>query len=227
MCALPSHVPGAAASIQLLIGFSASAPTASRCLRPAVVAFILILWVITGRFFLNAPFGNCKSRGSRSRSRCQLQSTAAGHASRTGREAAGLRSLLPASVCQELVLLPACWTPPRFFFSTPFPKLGGRSADPSPGRLRATVSRACGWQGAAQGRSCEYVAPARGFSADIGSAAKGKERRLAAKARAAREMLGPREAAGTALARRLAKSLTKVAASVLQRPPSSRARTIN
>ena len=28
---------------------------------------------------------------------------AASHASRTGREAAGLRSLLPASVCQELV----------------------------------------------------------------------------------------------------------------------------
>ena len=39
-----------------------------------------------------------------SRSRCQLQSTAAGDASRTGREAAGLRSLLPASACQELVL---------------------------------------------------------------------------------------------------------------------------
>ena len=38
-----------------------------------------------------------------SRSRCQLQSTAAGDASRTGREAAGLRSLLPASACQELV----------------------------------------------------------------------------------------------------------------------------
>ena len=38
-----------------------------------------------------------------SRSRCQLQSTAAGDASRTGREAAGLRSLLPASVCQEFV----------------------------------------------------------------------------------------------------------------------------
>ena len=66
---------------------------------------------------------------------------------------------------------------------------------------------------------------------------RGRERRLAAKARAAAkesradqravkaEMLGPREEAGTALERRRARSLTKVAASVLQRPPSLRART--
>ncbi|OLP96445.1 hypothetical protein AK812_SmicGene21321 [Symbiodinium microadriaticum] len=37
-----------------------------------------------------------------SRSLCQLQSTAVGRL-RTGREAAGLRSLLPASICKELV----------------------------------------------------------------------------------------------------------------------------
>ena len=37
-----------------------------------------------------------------SRSLCQLQSTAVG-CLRTGREAAGLRSLLPASICKELV----------------------------------------------------------------------------------------------------------------------------
>ena len=37
-----------------------------------------------------------------SRSLCQLLSTAVGHL-RTGREAAGLRSLLPASICKELV----------------------------------------------------------------------------------------------------------------------------
>ena len=66
---------------------------------------------------------------------------------------------------------------------------------------------------------------------------KGKERRLVAKARAAAkeikadqrkakaEMVGPREEAGAARARRRARSLTKVAASVLQRPPSSRAST--
>ena len=46
------------------------------------------------------------------------------------------------------------------------PKLTAHScADPSPGRPRAAVSRACGWQGAAQGRS-EYVAQQRGFSID-------------------------------------------------------------
>ena len=51
--------------------------------------------------FLNSPFCNCKSR------RVQVPVPTAvygdGDASRTGREAAGLRSLLPASVCQELV----------------------------------------------------------------------------------------------------------------------------
>eukprot|EP00439_Symbiodinium_sp_Y106_P041772 s2421_g5.t1 len=65
----------------------------------------------------------------------------------------------------------------------------------------------------------------------------GKERRLATKVRAAAkeiktdqrevkaEMLGPREEAGAARARAPARSLTKVAASELQRPPSSQART--
>ena len=50
-----------------------------------------------------------------------------------------------------------------FFSHTLFdwrPKLGGPSADPSPGRPRATVSRAC-----------EYVAQQRGFSIDIGEEA--------------------------------------------------------
>ena len=67
---------------------------------------------------------------------------------------------------------------------------------------------------------------------------RGKERRLAARAQAAAkesraeqraieaEMLEPREERSrAALERRRARSLTKVAASVLQRPPSSRVRT--
>ena len=61
-------------------------------------------------FFFLAPFCNCDQRGSRSL--CQLQSTAVGRL-RTGREAAGLRSLLPASICKELV---QSWR--RFFFPT-------------------------------------------------------------------------------------------------------------
>ena len=67
--------------------------------------------------------------------------------------------------------------------------------------------------------------------------AKGKHRRLAAKERAAAkesnadhrdakaEMLGPRMTAATARARERARSLTKQAASWLQRPPRSTART--
>ena len=48
--------------------------------------------------FATASKGGCRFR-------CQLQSAAAGRALRTGRKAAGLRSLLPASVasCKELV----------------------------------------------------------------------------------------------------------------------------
>ena len=42
----------------------------------------------------------------RVRSLCQLQTTVAGHALSMGREAVGLRSLLPASVGEELV---QCW----------------------------------------------------------------------------------------------------------------------
>ena len=105
------------------------------------------------------------------------------------------------------------------------PKLGSPSAARSPGRLRATVSMACGLQGAAQGRSL------RGYWLCRQAAGRGAKAREAAKQskadqrEAKAEMLGPREDAGTALARRRARSLTKVAASVLQRPPSSRART--
>ena len=54
----------------------------------------------TSFLFFYAPFCNCDYKGSRSL--CQLQSTVVGRL-RTGREAAGLRSLLPTSICKELV----------------------------------------------------------------------------------------------------------------------------
>ena len=52
-------------------------------------------------FFFPAPFCHCKLK--RVQVPVPTAAYAASHASRTGREAAGLRSLLPASVCQELV----------------------------------------------------------------------------------------------------------------------------
>ena len=52
-------------------------------------------------FFFSAPFCLCKLK--RVQVPVPTAAYAASHASRTGREAAGLRSLLPASVCQELV----------------------------------------------------------------------------------------------------------------------------
>ena len=55
---------------------------------------------VTEPFFF-APFGHCKLK--RVQVPVPTAAYAASHASRTGREAAGLRSLLPASVCQELV----------------------------------------------------------------------------------------------------------------------------
>ena len=98
-------------------------------------------------------------------------------------------------------------------------------------QVQADCALQCLGHAAGKGRLkagvCEYVAQQRGFFADIGSAAKGQGEEACSKGAGSREMLGPREAAGTALARRRAESLTKVAASVLQRPPSSRARTIN
>ena len=51
--------------------------------------------------FFSAPFCHCKLK--RVQVPVPTAAYAASHASRTGREAAGLRSLLPASVCQELV----------------------------------------------------------------------------------------------------------------------------
>ena len=85
---------------------------------------------------------NCKSR------RVQVPVPTAvygdGDASRTGREAAGLRSLLPASVCQELVLLPACWTPPRSRHS-----LGAGRGTPLAARGDTSATRSvqpCAWR---------------------------------------------------------------------------------
>ena len=101
------------------------------------------------------------------------------------------------------------------------------------------MSKACGLQGAVQRttlRGCRSAAEV--FHRHwLYRPPRGREKRLAAKARAAAkesradqqavkaEILGPREEAGAALERRRAKSLTKVAVSALQRPPSSRART--
>ena len=56
-------------------------------------------------FFFPAPFCHCKLK--RVQVPVPTAAYAASHASRTGREAAGLRSLLPASVCQELVQRPS------------------------------------------------------------------------------------------------------------------------
>ena len=58
-------------------------------------------WQQAKVFFFFAPFCHCKLK--RVQVPVPTAAYAASHASRTGREAAGLRSLLPASVCQELV----------------------------------------------------------------------------------------------------------------------------
>ena len=91
--------------------------------------------------------------------------------------------------------------------------------------VQADSALQCLWHAACKGRLkggywlCRQAAGRGAKAREAAKQSKADQREAKA------EMLGPREDAGTALARRRARSLTKVAASVLQRPPSSRART--